>query len=335
MTARSISPSTTSSQCFLQLLKQCLTLDFAKRLRSPSCYLLALLLAQSSQAASVGTVPAQTGIELPKTMAWSAYPTGTGGYSQAVALGNILQRTYGVNLRVIPGRNDVSRLATLRAERVHFSAGGSESVYAQEGILNFASKIWGPQPVRALLSNYSNSCSFTFATAADADILSVADLKGKRVTFVQGAPSLNNATAALLSYAELTWDDVERVEVGGYNASIDAILLTTETAPNLNITKRIEIVTAECAFGMHIFKDLFAGVRNVVGGRSEAVQKTMRDSRRTALHELKQEAYEVGANAVVGVDLDYVQLSSAGSMVMLVASGTAVIIEETDNVSQI
>lgn len=112
-------------------------------------------------------------------------------------------------------------------------------------------------------------------------------------------------------------------------AALDAILLTTETAPNLNITKRIEIVTAECAFGMNIFKDLFAGVRNIVGGRSEAVQKTMRDSRRTALYELKKEAYEVGANAVVGVDLDYVELAGTGSsMVMLVASGTAVVIEE-------
>ena len=109
---------------------------------------------------------------------------------------------------------------------------------------------------------------------------------------------------------------------------IEAIMLTTETAPNLNITKRIEIVTAECAFGMNIFKDLFAGVRNVVGGRSEAVQKTMRDSRKTALYELKKEAFEVGANAVVGVDLDYVELSNAGSMVMLVASGTAVVIGE-------
>ncbi|UYP69550.1 heavy metal-binding domain-containing protein [Thalassobacter stenotrophicus] len=110
--------------------------------------------------------------------------------------------------------------------------------------------------------------------------------------------------------------------------AIEAIVLTTETAPNLNITKRIEVVTAECAFGMNIFKDLFAGVRNVVGGRSEAVQKTMRDSRRTALYELKREAYEVGANAVVGVDLDYVELAGTGSsMVMLVASGTAVVIE--------
>ena len=112
------------------------------------------------------------------------------------------------------------------------------------------------------------------------------------------------------------------------NAKIESILLTTETAPNLNITKRIEIVTAECAFGMNMFKDLFAGVRDIVGGRSEAVQKTMRDSRKTALHELKVEASLVGANAVVGVDLDYVELSSSGGMVMLVASGTAVVIED-------
>ena len=83
-------------------------------------------------------------------------------------------------------------------------------------------------------------------------------------------------------------------------------------------------MTAECAFGMNIFKDLFASVRDIVGGRSRAVQNTLRDARRTALFELKREAWLVGADAVVGVDLDYVELSSAGSMVMLVASGTAV-----------
>ena len=129
--------------------------------------------------------------------------------------------------------------------------------------------------------------------------------------------------------SSVTPDEVESLTltVERYEA-IESIILTTETAPNLNITKRIEIVTAECAFGMNIFKDLFAGVRDIVGGRSEAVQKTMRDSRKTVLYELKKEAYEVGANAVVGVDLDYVELSSAGSMVMLVASGTAVVIED-------
>jgi uncharacterized protein YbjQ (UPF0145 family) len=108
-------------------------------------------------------------------------------------------------------------------------------------------------------------------------------------------------------------------------ASIEAVILTTESTPSIEIIKRIEIVTAECAFGMNLFKDLFAGVRDIVGGRSEAVQKTMRDARRTALYELKSEAYEVGANAVVGVSLNYVELSSTGNMVMLVASGTAVI----------
>jgi uncharacterized protein YbjQ (UPF0145 family) len=130
------------------------------------------------------------------------------------------------------------------------------------------------------------------------------------------------------------WKDNPVVEsqeqeiISDRNEAIEAIVLTTETAPNLNITKRIEIVTAECAFGMNIFKDLFAGVRDIVGGRSKAVQDTMRDARRTALYELKKEAYEVGANAVVGVDLDYVELSASGTMVMLVASGTAVVIEE-------
>ncbi len=109
------------------------------------------------------------------------------------------------------------------------------------------------------------------------------------------------------------------------SAAIEAIMLTTEAYPEgLKITERIEVVTAECAFGMNIFKDLFAGVRDIVGGRSEAVQKTMRDSRRVALYELKREAYEVGADAVIGVDLDYIELAAAGSMVLLVASGTAV-----------
>lgn len=111
-------------------------------------------------------------------------------------------------------------------------------------------------------------------------------------------------------------------------AALNAIVLTTETAPNLNITKRIEIVTAECAFGMNIFKDLFASVRDIVGGRSKSVQNTLRDARRTTLYELKKEAYEVGANAVVGVDLDYVELSASGSMVLLVASGTAVVVAD-------
>ncbi|MGR3519280.1 MAG: YbjQ family protein, partial [Roseovarius sp.] len=105
----------------------------------------------------------------------------------------------------------------------------------------------------------------------------------------------------------------------------DQIIVTTEMQPAIGIQKRISIVTAECAYGMNLFKDLFSGVRNVVGGRSKAVEKTMKDARETVLAELKQEALAVGANAVVGVELHYTQIGDRGqTMVMVIASGTAV-----------
>ncbi|MDA9954139.1 YbjQ family protein [Planktomarina sp.] len=76
-------------------------------------------------------------------------------------------------------------------------------------------------------------------------------------------------------------------------------------------------------------KDMFANVRNLVGGRSAAVEDTMRVSRETVLLELKREAHAKGANAVIALDVDYTQLSSGGNMMVLVsASGTAVVIEE-------
>ena len=109
------------------------------------------------------------------------------------------------------------------------------------------------------------------------------------------------------------------------NANIDALILTTETGADLKIIKRIEIVTAECAFGMNVFKDMFTNIRDFVGGRSKAVQKTLRDSRRTALYELKKEAHELGGDGIIGIDLDYSEISGKGKgMLFLVASGTVV-----------
>ena len=107
--------------------------------------------------------------------------------------------------------------------------------------------------------------------------------------------------------------------------AIKKIILTTESQTNFKIEKRINIITAECVFGMNIFKDFFAGVRDVVGGRSESIQKTLKESKEIVLAELKKEAYEIGANAVVGIDLDYSEFSGGGkSMLFIVASGTAV-----------
>ena len=114
------------------------------------------------------------------------------------------------------------------------------------------------------------------------------------------------------------------------DATIDAIMLTTShTLQGIEVTKYLGVVSAECAYGMNMFKDMFANVRNLVGGRSTAVQDTMRDSRETVMQELKREAHAKGANAVIAVDIDYTQLGAGGNMMVLVsASGTAVVIKE-------
>lgn len=112
----------------------------------------------------------------------------------------------------------------------------------------------------------------------------------------------------------------------------EIILTTAPSIEGYKITKTIEIVSAECVFGMNIFRDMFAGVRDIFGGRSEASQKVLKDAKNKCLRELKKEAYLSGGNAVIGVDLDYSEFSGRGkSMLFLVASGTAVTIEENND----
>ena len=103
-------------------------------------------------------------------------------------------------------------------------------------------------------------------------------------------------------------------------------MLTTEAEPYLNMAKRTKIITTECATTMSVAKVLFT--QDIVGGRFESVQKTMREAHKTVLYELKKEAYEVAANADVDVDWHYVVLRSAGSIQMRVASETAVMVEK-------
>ncbi|MBD9528407.1 YbjQ family protein [Paracoccus sp. PAR01] len=106
--------------------------------------------------------------------------------------------------------------------------------------------------------------------------------------------------------------------------SLNRIILTTEHSSNLKIAERIDIITAECVIGMHVFKDLMAGARDLFGGRSATIQKGLKEARTTALTELRREARNVGADAVVGVNLSYNEISTGSTMLMVVATGTAV-----------
>lgn len=106
------------------------------------------------------------------------------------------------------------------------------------------------------------------------------------------------------------------------------IVSTTNTIKERPISADKGIVTGEAILGTNIFRDLIAGIRDIVGGRSASYESVLREARETALAQLQDEARRVGANAVIGVDTDYENIStgSSGSMLMVLASGTAVLV---------
>jgi TRAP transporter TAXI family solute receptor len=164
-------------------------------------------------------------LTLPRQMTWSAYGTTSTGYVQAIAVSNTLRKFYGTSVRVIPGKNDISRILPLAKKRAELCACGiAESYFAQEGLTLFATRDWGPQPMRVAFTNRGDGIGHSLVMAGDLGIRSLADLKGKRVAWVRGSPALQINSSGVLAFAGLTWDDVERVDVPGYRQGLDALL---------------------------------------------------------------------------------------------------------------
>ena len=104
------------------------------------------------------------------------------------------------------------------------------------------------------------------------------------------------------------------------------LLTTTPTIEGQPIREYKGIVTGETIIGANFMKDLFAGIRDIIGGRSGSYEKVLREAKDTALAEMEQRAASMGANAVVGIDVDYETVGQRGSMLMVAVSGTAVVI---------
>lgn len=102
------------------------------------------------------------------------------------------------------------------------------------------------------------------------------------------------------------------------------IVTTTPSIEGRSIQQYLGIVTGESIIGANIFRDFFAGIRDIVGGRAGSYEKVLTDARETAVREMQERAAALGANAVVGVDLDYEVLGAQNGMLMVSASGTAV-----------
>jgi TRAP transporter TAXI family solute receptor len=201
---------------------------------SPVIKLAAIALAGTAVTASAAVAQ----VKLPQTITMTAYDTGTSGFNITVALGKMLKDKYGSDTRVLPAGNDVARLQPLRAGRATLSAMGVGVFFAQEGLFEFATKEWGPQPVQITLS--SVDCNgLSLAVAADVGAKTIADLKGKRIGFVVGSPALNQNALAMLAFANLTAKDVRIVEFasnnamwkGALNNDVDAMFASTIAGP--------------------------------------------------------------------------------------------------------
>lgn len=107
------------------------------------------------------------------------------------------------------------------------------------------------------------------------------------------------------------------------------VITTTPNIEGARITRYLGVVTGEAILGANLFKDMFAGIRDIVGGRSGAYEQELRKARQIALKEMEVITQQMGGNAIVGVDIDYetIQMGSSGGMLMVTASGTAVVIE--------
>ena len=106
---------------------------------------------------------------------------------------------------------------------------------------------------------------------------------------------------------------------------MDILLSTTTVIEGRPVSRYLGIVTGEAIIGANIFRDMFATVRDIVGGRSATYEKGLAEARETAMREMQEKAIALGANAVIGVDIDYEVLGQNNGMLMVSVSGTAVI----------
>ena len=102
------------------------------------------------------------------------------------------------------------------------------------------------------------------------------------------------------------------------------ILTTTASIEGRPVQEYLDVINAQSIIGANMFKDIFAGLRDLIGGRSKTYERVIEEAKEDAMRELTQKAQSMGANAVVGIDLDFETVGASGSMLMVIATGTAV-----------
>ena len=160
--------------------------------------------------------------DMPKEMSWTAYDTGSSGFNIAVAIGQQFKQAHS-EVRILPSGNDTGRLSPVKANRAIISQMGIGTYFAQEGMFEFGTKSWGPQPARLIMA--ATACNgLSLAVAKDTGVKEVKDIKGKRVGIVVGSPALTQGVLALISFGGLTEKDVTLVQFSSNNAMWKGII---------------------------------------------------------------------------------------------------------------
>ena len=161
--------------------------------------------------------------DMPKEMSWTAYDTGSSGFNIAVAISQQFKQAHSSEVRILPSGNDTGRLSPVKANRALISQMGIGTYFAQEGMFEFGTKSWGPQPARLIMA--ATACNgLSLAVAKDTGVKEVKDIKGKRVGIVVGSPALTQGVLALISFGGLTEKDVTLVQFSSNNAMWKGII---------------------------------------------------------------------------------------------------------------
>ncbi len=159
--------------------------------------------------------------KLPDSMIWSAYDLGSSGYAEASGIANALATKYKTRIRIVPAGTSIGRMLPMLTGKVKYGFLANEAYFAAEGTYDFGVQSWGPQDIRIVLGR---PAAVGLAVAKDTGVTKISDLKGKRIGYVKGNPSVNVKNDAYLAFGGLTRKDVEVVWFGSYGAMKDATL---------------------------------------------------------------------------------------------------------------
>lgn len=182
----------------------------------PALLVLVISWSQSAAAAS----PAKE-IALPKMMTWTAYDVGSAGYLQTGYISETLWDKYKMKIRIIPAGSDLPRVFPIRMKDADVAFHGLGSFFMQEGMYDYSTKDWGPQPIRVLW--LAQHPGLTMGVRGDSSIRLPADLRGKRVAYFPGY-TLTLINEVYLVFAGLSWSDVKRVDVPTFTAAMKMVM---------------------------------------------------------------------------------------------------------------